>query len=45
MTFRDSPMPSFDRRAFLFSATAALALPPAVAKAAAIDADVAHRHA
>ena len=33
-------MPSVDRRAFLLSATAALALPPAVAKALAIDADV-----
>jgi len=33
-------MPSLDRRAFLLSATAALALPPAVAKALAIDADI-----
>jgi len=33
-------MSSFDRRAFLLSATAAMALPPAVAKALAIDADV-----
>jgi phospholipase C len=33
-------MPSVDRRAFLLSATAALALPPAVARALAIDADV-----
>jgi phospholipase C len=32
-------MPFVDRRAFLLSATAALALPPALAKAAAIDAD------
>ena len=33
-------MPSVDRRAFLLSASAALALPPAVAKALSIDADV-----
>jgi phospholipase C len=32
-------MPFVDRRAFLLSATAALTLPPAVAKALAIDAD------
>ncbi|TAJ70206.1 MAG: phospholipase C, phosphocholine-specific [Phenylobacterium sp.] len=33
-------MPAVDRRAFLLSASAALALPPAVANALAIDADV-----
>lgn len=33
-------MPSLDRRGFLLSATAALALPPALAKALTIDADV-----
>lgn len=33
-------MPSLDRRGFLLAAAAALSLPPALAKAAAIDADV-----
>lgn len=33
-------MPTLDRRAFLFSATAALGLPPALARALAIDAEV-----
>jgi phospholipase C len=33
-------MPALDRRGFLLSAAAALSLPPALAKAAAIDADV-----